>query len=84
MIRAHAAVGLIYLGENKRAQAFLSKLLKDKDVNKREIALDSLDMTSQSTSRSVRVRRFGAHMCAHPRNFKGSLRPGLRGRETGD
>jgi HEAT repeat protein/ATP/ADP translocase len=47
-VRAHAAVVLIYLGEHKRAQAFLSKLLKDKDVNKREIALDSLGHIADS------------------------------------
>ena len=50
MICAHAAVVLIYLGENKRAQAFLSKLLKDKDVGKREIALHSLGHIAASAN----------------------------------
>ncbi len=47
-ICAHAAVVLMYLGENERAQAFLSKLLKDKDVGKREIALASLGHIAES------------------------------------
>ncbi len=50
MICAHAAVVLIYLGENRRAQSFLTKLLKDKDVNKRGVALDSLGHIAESAN----------------------------------
>lgn len=40
-VRAHAAVVLLFLGESKRSESLLSKLLKDDDVNKRRIALNS-------------------------------------------
>jgi HEAT repeat protein len=40
-VRARAAVLLIFLGEGKQAQLFLSRLLKDDEVNKRRIALNS-------------------------------------------
>jgi len=41
-IAAHAAAVLLFLHENERAQSFLLSLLKDEDVNKRHMALDSL------------------------------------------
>jgi len=49
-IGAHAAVALIYLEENKRAQNFLTGLMKDKDVNKRKIALDALFNIAESAN----------------------------------
>jgi len=41
-VRARAAVVLIFLGEDKHTQLFLSELSNDEDVNMRRIALNSL------------------------------------------
>ena len=40
-VRAHAAVVLAFLGEGRRARTLLSKLLKDRDVDTRQVALDA-------------------------------------------
>lgn len=42
-IRAHAAVVLIFLGEENQAQLLLSELLKDKNADKRRIALAAFE-----------------------------------------
>ena len=47
-VRARAAVLLIFLGEGKQAQLFLSRLLKDEDVNQRRIALNSFGQIAKN------------------------------------
>jgi HEAT repeat protein len=47
-IRAHAAAVLLILGESKPAQELLAKLLKDQDVDKRRIALESYGRVAAS------------------------------------
>ncbi|HEY5730480.1 MAG TPA: Npt1/Npt2 family nucleotide transporter, partial [Anaerolineales bacterium] len=49
-IRAHAVVVLVYLGEVKAAQALLSRLLKSKELRKRETALDAIHHIAGSVS----------------------------------
>lgn len=41
-VRAHAAAVLLFLQENALAETVLSNLLKDQDLNKRRVAIDSL------------------------------------------
>jgi HEAT repeat protein len=41
-VGAHAAAVLLFMQENERAESVILKLLKNEDVNKRHIALDSL------------------------------------------
>jgi len=48
VIRAHAAIVLVYLGENKSAQAVFSRLLNNKDVHKRSVAIDALLHVAES------------------------------------
>lgn len=48
VIRARAAVVLVYLGEGKSAQILLAKLLKNEDVNHRRVALDAIREIAKS------------------------------------
>ena len=55
-IQAHAAVVLIYLEENKLAQTLLSKLLKSRDVGKRQIVLEALEHVIESAGGDLSFR----------------------------
>ncbi len=55
-IRAHAAVVLIYFGENRRALNLLARLLKSEDPEERRIAIDSYGHVLENSDPNVTVR----------------------------
>ncbi len=54
-VQAHVAVVLIHLCETDRAQSLLEKMLKDKDSNKRRIALHSFGHIAEGTREPINV-----------------------------
>ena len=52
-IRARAAEVLLLLGENKHAESLLSGLLKDKDVNKRRIAIEAFGRIARDSQEKL-------------------------------
>ena len=55
-VKAHAAFVLTYLGEGKSVRAMLYRMLRNKDVNKRLIALDALEHIAEYTDGEIPFR----------------------------
>jgi len=55
-VKAHAAVVLSYLGEEKSVRAMLYRMLRNKNVNKRLIALDALEHIAEYADGQIPFR----------------------------